>query len=218
METLNLSDPLLLIGGLIFLSLAPFAAMMVTSFIKLTVVLQLVRNAMGVQNIPPNMVINGLAIVLSFYVMAPVAYEMIDIVHAVNPDIKDFRALVEALEQAREPLRDFLLKHSAPRERAFFFNAAQSVWPAEQLGKLGENDFVLLVPAFTVTELTTAFQVGFLLYLPFVAIDLIVSNILLALGMMMVSPMTISLPFKLLLFVLVEGWARVIHGLVLSYA
>ena len=118
---------------------------------------------------------------------------------------------------AKEPLKKFLLKHSQERERIFFVKMAKALWPEEQWRDLKDDDMMVLVPAYSVSELTTAFQIGFLLYLPFVAIDLVVSNILLAMGMMMVSPMTISLPFKLLLFVLVDGWARLIHGLVLTY-
>jgi type III secretion protein R len=122
------------------------------------------------------------------------------------------------IKQAAEPFRGFLMKHSGKKERVFFVQAAQKLWPPERAADLQEDDLLVLVPAFTVGELTSAFQIGFLLYLPFVAIDLIISNILLAMGMMMVSPTTISLPFKLLLFVLVDGWGRLIHGLVLTYA
>jgi type III secretion protein R len=110
------------------------------------------------------------------------------------------------------------MKHSGKKERVFFVQAAQKLWTPEHAADLKEDNLLVLVPAFTVGELTSAFQIGFLLYLPFVAIDLIISNILLAMGMMMVSPTTISLPFKLLLFVLVDGWGRLVHGLVLTYA
>ena len=117
----------------------------------------------------------------------------------------------------KEPLRDFLIKHSSPRERAFFLQTAQKNLPAERAAQLTERDFVIVVPAFTVSELSAAFQIGFLIFLPFLIVDLIIANILMAMGMMMLSPTTISLPFKLLLFVLVDGWVKLSHGLVLSY-
>ncbi|MBG0775370.1 MAG: type III secretion system export apparatus subunit SctR [Desulfovibrionaceae bacterium] len=214
-ETL-FANPLALIGLLVSLSLAPFVAIMVTSYVKLVVVMSLIRNALGVQQIPPNMVLNGLAIILTIFVMAPVGGEMMDIVQ--RRGMPDSMAQMRELgEEAAGPLRAFLLAHSEKRERAFFLKSAQVLWPKEKAAHLDEQNLIILVPAFAVTELTAAFKIGFLLYLPFVAIDLIVSNILLAMGMMMVSPMTISLPFKLLLFVLLEGWAKTIHGLLLTY-
>lgn len=214
----QLPDPFYLVVVLILLALAPFIAIMVTSFIKLVVVLSLVRNALGVQQIPPNMVINGLALILTMYVMAPVGQEAFDAIRAQPLEEAGIEALIEAGQSAKEPLRAFLVKHSHERERAFFLKSAQALWPPEHAAKLEEHHLLILIPAFTVSELTTAFQIGFMIYLPFVIIDLVVSNILLAMGMMMVSPMTISLPFKLLLFVLVDGWTRLIHGLVLTYA
>ena len=213
----TLPDPLYLVGILIFLGLAPFVAIMVTSFIKLVVVLSLIRNALGIQQIPPNMVINGLAIILSIYIMNPIAQETFEILQQQEINGNDINSIKEAALVAKEPLKGFLLKHTSQRERVFFFNSAKKLWPEERHSSLQDDDLMILVPAFTVGELTSAFQIGFLIYLPFIAIDIIVSNILLSMGMMMVSPMTISLPFKLLLFVVVDGWTRLIHGLVLTY-
>jgi len=214
----SLPDPVYLIAILVFLSLAPFVAIMVTSFVKLVVVLSLIRNALGIQQIPPNMVINGLALILTIYIMNPVAQETFEILQGRQIDAKDINSIKAAAHDAQQPLKAFLLKHSSEEERMFFFNAAKKMWPAERSVDLATDDLMILIPAFTVGELTSAFQIGFLIYLPFIAIDIIVSNILLAMGMMMVSPMTISLPFKLLLFVTVDGWTRLIHGLVLTYA
>src|SRR3546814_47011 len=118
---------------------------------------------------------------------------------------------------AKEPLRAFLLQHSSNAERAFFLRSAQRLLPPSQRGDITADHFLVVVPAFTVSELTAAFQIGFLIFLPFLVIDMVVANILLALGMMMLSPTTISLPFKLLLFVLIDGWAKLVHGLVLTY-
>jgi type III secretion protein R len=210
-------DPFYMMLALTALSLLPFVAIMVTSFVKISVVLALVRNALGIQQIPPNMVINGLAVILSIYVMAPVGQDMYDIlVKAIEKKDNTVQLLKSAVE-AKEPLRKFLLKHSESKERLFFVQSAKGLWQNEAAGKLKQDDLVVLIPAFTVNELTSAFKIGFLIYLPFVVIDLIISNILLSLGMIMLSPMMISLPFKLLLFVLTDGWTKLIHGLVLSF-
>ena len=214
----SLPDPLTLIVLTAVLSLAPFFAVMMTSYVKLVVVLSLVRNALGIQQIPPNLVINGLAIILSVFIMAPVATTTFARLEQEDMTKLDAAAIQRVLSGAKEPILGFLQKHTNDREKRFFLDATRKLWSPEAAATVTEDSFLILVPAFTVTELTSAFQIGFLLYLPFIAIDLIVSNILLAMGMMMVSPMTISLPFKLLLFVLVDGWTRLIHGIVLTYA
>jgi len=204
----------------ILLALAPFVAVMVTSFTKIVVTLSLLRNALGLQQVPPNIVLNGLALILTLYVMYPVGQQMA----AANQDIKpvaavssDTQALFTYADKAKEPLRAFLMKHSTPRERAFFLKTAQRINGPEKARTMTQRDFIVVVPAFTVSELAAAFQIGFLIFLPFLIIDLVVSNILLAMGMMMLSPTTVSLPFKLLLFVLIDGWVKLAHGLVLSY-
>lgn len=217
MTSFQIPDPLTLILLTAVLSLAPFFAIMATSYVKLVVVLSLVRNALGIQQIPPNMVLNGIAVILSIYIMAPVGQATFAAVE--NEDFKDFNAakLKVVLEKGSSPIREFLNRHTTSHEKKFFLDTARRVWGNKSKVEISPDSFFVLIPAFTVSELTSAFQIGFLLYLPFIAIDLIVSNILLAMGMMMVSPMTISLPFKLLLFVLIDGWARLIHGLVLTY-
>jgi type III secretion protein R len=219
MDLSNLSPALILVT-VVSLALAPFVAVMVTSFTKLVVVLSLLRNALGLQQVPPNVVINGLAIILSIHVMYPVmldSYAAVDQRAASEPMKKfDVRRLLDLAESGREPLRGFLVKHSSAGERAFFLRTVKRLLPADRADVAAE-DFVVVVPAFTVTELTAAFQIGFLIFLPFLVIDMIVSNILLALGMMMLSPTTVSLPFKLMLFVSLDGWSKLIHELVLSY-
>lgn len=208
----------------IALAIAPFFAVMVTSFTKIVVVLSLLRNALGLQQVPPNIVLNGLALVLTLYVMQPVGARMAEAVSgpggtigAVGSATQSADSMLNAVNLAKEPLRDFLIKHSRPNERAFFLRTAQKVDPSRS-ADMSDRDFVIVVPAFVVNELSVAFQIGFLIFLPFLVIDLVISNILLAMGMMMLSPTTISLPFKLLLFVLVDGWVKLAHGLVLSYA
>ncbi|HEB77229.1 MAG TPA: EscR/YscR/HrcR family type III secretion system export apparatus protein [Methylothermaceae bacterium] len=213
----GLPEPHVLIPALALLSLVPFLAVMTTSFIKLVVVLSLVRNALGIQQIPPNMAISGLAIILTLYIMAPVVLHIKDTLREADLAHADAARVERILVKASQPLQEFLYRHAEKRERVFFVRTARLLWPAAQAEAVGERNLLVLIPAFTVTELTEAFKMGFLLYLPFIAIDLIISNILLAMGMMMVSPMTISLPFKLLLFVLLDGWTRLIHALVLSY-
>jgi len=224
------TDPFVLIVVFVGLSLLPFVAMVATSYLKIVVVMSLIRNALGIQSIPPNMVINALAMILTFYIMAPVMGESWNrinanqqaaaAVSAAEPVPAAFDLSTLNLESAAEPFRTFLSQHTSDRERAFFVNTAERLWaPSEdQLAKVDPESFYILIPSFCVSELTKAFQIGFLVYLPFIAIDIIVSNILLAMGMMMVSPVTISLPFKLLLFVMVNGWTLLIQGLVRGYA
>jgi len=211
-------SPLYLIAGLALLGLMPFLLMLVTSYVKIVVVTSLVRNALGVQQVPPAMVMNGLAIILSVFIMAPVAMETGELLSGLR--ISESPApseMIGILEDISPPLRQFLEKNTEPGILKALMNTAQRIWPAHAHDSIRPDNMLILVPSFTITELTRAFQIGFLLYLPFVAIDLIISNILLAMGMMMVSPMTISLPFKLLLFVTLDGWLKISQGLLLSY-
>lgn len=217
----------------IALAIAPFFAVMVTSFTKIVVVLSLLRNALGLQQVPPNIVLNGLSLILTLYVMYPVGQQMQAAI-AQNPAqqqmqlegggagggggmLSSTNTMLNAVDAGKEPLRNFLLKHSSPTERGFFLKTAQRVGDPNRAAEMTDRDFIVVIPSFVVRELSLAFQVGFLIFLPFLVIDLVISNILLAMGMMMLSPTTISLPFKLLLFVLVDGWVKLSHGLVLSY-
>lgn len=216
----NLS-PGLILGLVVVLALAPYVAVMVTAFTKLVVVFSLLRNALGLQQTPPNIVLNGLAIILSAYVTYPVGLEMAHVAQqALEQEASENLGLPELLrigDAAKEPLRAFLTEHTSDAEREFFFATAKRFQADSDNATLAHDDLLVIVPAFTVSELSRAFQIGFLIFLPFLVIDLIVSNILQALGMMMLSPTTISLPFKLLLFVLLDGWSKLIHGLVLTY-
>jgi type III secretion protein R len=202
------------------LALLPFAALMVTSFAKIVVVLGLLRQALGLQQVPPNMVLNGIAIVLTLYVMAPVGMDAGDNMRKRGQSIGSFKTLDDVgvvYDSVAAPLRTFLLKHSESRDRRFFQRTATRLWPEERARDLREDDMMVLVPAFVVTELSEAFRIGFMLFLAFLIVDLIVANILLALGMSMVSPTIISIPFKILLFVVLDGWARLLQGIVLGY-
>lgn len=201
----------------VLLGLAPFVAVMITSFTKIVVVLSLLRNALGLQNVPPNLVLNGLAIVLTMYVMFPVGQEMMEAVGDTDGIGENTTSILLAAKIAKEPLRDFLVKHANPREREFFLRTIKKMVKEDRRADLTSRDFIVIIPAFTISELTTAFQIGFLIFLPFLIIDLVVANILMAMGMMMLSPTIVSLPFKILLFVLIDGWVKLAHGLVLSY-
>ncbi len=211
-------NPIFLMAGLAALGLAPFLLMMVTSYVKIIVVISLVRNALGVQQIPPVMAINGLAIIFTIFIMAPVAMETYSLLEQqVLPTQFDLTSLVDIARNISAPLHTFLYNNTDMHILRVFMSTAEQIWPQAQHATINSDNFFILIPSFTITELTKAFQIGFLLYLPFIAIDLIISNILLAMGMMMVSPMTISLPFKLLLFVILDGWLKISQGLLLSY-
>ncbi|GLT17815.1 EscR/YscR/HrcR family type III secretion system export apparatus protein [Vibrio zhanjiangensis] len=213
----NTPDAFTLIGGLTLVGLLPFITVMATSFVKISIIFVLIRNALGVQQAPPNMAMNGLALVLTIFIMAPVAYECHQIALELGTEWENSTEAMQGIGHILEPYRQFLLNKVSQTEVDFFADTAKQLWPPEHRDIIDNESFLVLIPAYTVSELTSAFEVGFILYLPFIAIDLIVSNILLAMGMMMVSPMTISLPFKLLLFVLLDGWTRLTHGIVLSY-
>ncbi len=218
MESL-VSDPvsMLLIGAL--MALAPMAAVLVTSFSKIVIVFYLLRQALGLQQAPPGIVLNSLAIILSVFIMLPAFTALSDSLDRYEPNrqITAKESLERVLSPVREPLRDFLKRHTSPAEVKFFVSAAERINAKASLSKPREDDFLVLVPAFTISELNSAFYIGFLIFLPFLAVDLIVANVLLAMGMQMLSPTIISLPLKLLLFVALDGWSRLIHSLVLSY-
>ncbi len=212
-------NPVNMVVGLGILSLLPFMAVLMSSYVKLVVVFSLVRNALGIQQIPPNMVINSMAILLSLFIMTPVGRAMyLKAVESGAPEsIRNSSVSAAQVEQVTEPLKDFLRKHSHPSMRILFLRAAMQLWGDQPSDTAEPDSLFILAPAFLLTELTEAFQIGFLLYLPFIVVDLVISNILLAMGMMMVSPMTVSLPFKLLLFVMINGWTKVIEGLLQTY-
>jgi type III secretion protein R len=207
-----------LIIAAVAIALLPFAAMVVTSYTKIVVVLGLLRNALGVQQVPPSMVLNGIAMIVSCFVMAPVGMEAMQRAHVqLNESSASASQVMPLLDAAREPFRQFLDKHTNAREKAFFMRSAQQLWPAAKAAQLKEDDLIILAPAFTLTELTSAFRIGFLLYLVFIVIDLVIANLLMALGLSQVTPSNVAIPFKLLLFVVMDGWSVLIHGLVNTY-
>lgn len=207
------------------LSLLPFAIMLLTSFMKIVVVLSLLRQALGVQQTPPNQVLNGIALLMTIYVMFPTgvlmykASENIIQTQAPTEMISSESAtfVLNVVDKAKEPLKDFLQRNCTTKNLQSFYKLAQKTFPDPYKSQLKNNDFIILIPAFITSQLKTAFEIGVLIYLPFFVVDLVVSNILLAMGMMMLSPLTIALPIKLLLLVLVDGWTVLIQGLTLSF-
>jgi type III secretion protein R len=213
-------DPISLALILITMSVVPFVAMVITSYTKIVVVLGLLRNALGVQQVPPNMVLNGIALIVSIYIMAPVGFEAMDALKAKSQTTNTVSGAPQVfsyLEVVREPFRKFLVKHAHEREKAFFVKSTRDMWPKAQADQVRSDDLIILTPAFALTQLTEAFKIGFVLYLVFVVVDLVIANILLAMGLSQVQPNNIAIPFKLLLFVMLDGWSLLIHGLVLTY-
>ena len=215
-----LGRPIVLVVALALVSLIPFAFMSMTAFVKISTVLQIVRSAIGAQNIPSNTVIMALSAALTLLAMAPVG----DAIWAraaplfEGKDVPDTITLVKGgIDAVKEPMREFLHSNASPTERARFLQVAKESRKEADRDKVTDSDFSILVPAFVVTELTEAFALGFLLYLPFLVIDLVVANVLLSLGMQMLSPTQVSLPFKLLLFVAIDGWGLLARALVAGY-
>lgn len=208
-------QPLTMVVVLALLSLAPFAMLMLTSFSKMAVVFSLVRTAIGAQQAPPSMVLTGLAVVLTGYLMAPVAREMVTRAQEGShhgPPVN----LLHRSERVTEPLKAFLTKHGDSAQRAQLVELSAELRGSEIEG-LNESDWAVVIPAFVLTELKEAFQLGFMIFLPFMVIDMVVANVLLALGMQTLSPAQVSLAFKVLLFVVVDGWSLLARGLLLGY-
>ena len=214
----NLNPNLLALVALgVGLGLIPLIAVTTTAFLKISIVLFLVRNALGTQQTPPNLILYGVAIVLTIYVSAPVISNVYGAVSNPAIDYRTIEGWQKAGQDVQAPIHDYLTRFTSPTEREFFVDATRKIWADQKVPAATPDSLVILIPSFVVSELTRAFEIGFLLYLPFIAIDLLVSNVLMAMGMTMVSPLVISVPFKLLLFVLINGWVRLLHGLVLSY-
>jgi type III secretion protein R len=226
-EEENVGQPSILteISVLAGLSVLPFAIMLLTSYMKIVIVLSLLRNALGVQQSPPNQVLNGIALLMSIYVMFPTGLAMYKAAEESllkNPPGTMFSSegagyIIDVVEHSKEPLRDFLQRNAAGGHISGFYQLAQRSFPEPFRAALKPTDFIVVIPAFITSQLKSAFEIGVLVYLPFFVIDLVTSNILLAMGMMMLSPLTIALPLKLLLLVMVDGWTLIIQGLVLTF-
>ncbi|MBM3277999.1 MAG: flagellar type III secretion system pore protein FliP [Candidatus Handelsmanbacteria bacterium] len=196
---------------LTILSLAPSIMIMMTSFTRIVVVLSFLRTAIGTQQMPPNQLLIGLSLFLTFFVMAPTWDRVND--EAIQPLVADRITYKEAMDRGMAPIREFMLKQTRQKDMALFVSMAKIKQPRNA----SEIPNTVLIPSFIISELRTAFHIGFILFIPFLVIDLVVSSILLSMGMMMLPPITVSMPFKLLLFVLVDGWSLVVHSLVKSF-
>lgn len=212
--------------ALSLLSLSPFIIMILSSFLKIVIVLGLLRSALGVQQAPPNQIINGVAFMLSLFIMYPVAIKMYDAsqdaIHRLqapesmtSPQASAY--VTEIASYAREPLREFLKNNSSVKHQALFYRIAYKGLPQEYKETIKPDDFMIVMPAYITSQLKDAFEIGVLIYIPFFVIDLVTSNILLAMGMMMLSPVTISMPLKLFLLVMLDGWTLLIEGLVSTF-
>ncbi|AEE96068.1 flagellar type III secretion system pore protein FliP [Mahella australiensis] len=196
---------------LTILSLAPAILIMLTSFTRIIVVLSFVRSALGLQQMPPNQVIIGLALFLTFFTMAPVATQINQT--ALQPYMNGQIEQQQAIDNAMVPLREFMFKETREKDLNLFVNLSGMDKP-EQLSDISST---VLIPAFIISELKTAFQIGFLIYVPFIVIDMVVATTLMSMGMMMIPPVMISLPFKVLLFIMVDGWNLVVQSLITSF-
>ncbi|WP_432420111.1 flagellar type III secretion system pore protein FliP [Neobacillus sedimentimangrovi] len=193
------------------LSIAPAILILMTCFTRIIVVLGFVRNALGTQQIPPNQVLIGLALFMTFFIMAPTFSEMNQT--ALKPFLAGELSQEEAFKQASIPLKEFMAKHTRQKDLALFLDYAKLEKPKE----INDIPLKALVPAFAISELKTAFQMGFMIFIPFLVIDMIVSSVLMSMGMMMLPPVMISLPFKILLFILVDGWHLIVESLLRSF-
>lgn len=212
-----LGRPLSLVLVLALVGLLPFAFMALTSFVKIATVLQIVRSAIGAQGVPSSTVVLALSAALTLIAMAPVGSRVAERLQPLllRSTADPAELIAGAIDAVREPLRGFLANNASVKEKARFLRLARKKQPAD--ASVSETDLMVAVPAFLVTELLEAFALGFAIYLPFLVIDLVVANVLLGLGMQMMNPTQISLPFKLLLFVAADGWGLLAEALVTGY-
>ncbi len=203
--------------AVMMLSFIPFIAVMATAFTKISIVLMLLRNALGVQQAPSGIVLNSIALTLTIFILVPVGDQILREIQASDSDVSTWDGTMQIYQIVTGAFTTYIKRFTDPGELAFFVDAAHQIWPESLHQYANEQNFFLLLPAHVTSEITRAFEIGFLLFLPFVVIDMVVSNILLAMGAQMVPPMLISLPIKILLFVAVDGWARLLHSLILSY-
>jgi len=196
---------------LTIISLAPSILIMLTSFTRIIIVLSFTRNALGTQQMPPNQVLIGLALFLTFFIMSPVITEINE--NAFTPFTNGEITQEAAIEKAAEPIRNFMFKYTREKDLALFLNLSQVKQPLAMI----DIPTSALIPAFIISELKTAFEIGFFLYIPFLMIDMIVSSTLMSMGMMMLPPIMISMPFKILLFVMVDGWNLIVRSLIMGF-
>jgi flagellar biosynthetic protein FliP len=206
----KVSSALQILFLLTILTLAPSILIMTTSFARIIIVLSFLRQAMGTQQTPPTQVLIGLGLFLTLFVMGPTWSEINE--KALQPYLKEEISQVDALKMAEAPLKSFMLQQTREKDLSLFVNLGDGQRPSDS-----EVEIQSLIPAFIISELKTAFQIGFLIYIPFLILDMVVASILLSMGMMMLPPVLISLPFKLMLFVMVDGWYLIVGSLIKSF-
>lgn len=206
----SLDPALQLVILMAVLSLLPFVLVSLTSFTRYVIVLSILKTALGTQQVPPGVVLVGISLILTIYTMGPVFGEMYDRVEA---PIKNKQTIVAILDEGSQPLKEFMMRQTRQQDISYFVQLTRKTMPETPQ----ELSIWEVAPAFMISELRTAFEIGFLIFIPFIVLDLVVANILLALGMFMLSPTIISLPFKILIFIAVDGWGLIINGLVNSY-
>ena len=207
----QVASTLQVIAILTLATIAPGILMMTTSFVRIVVIIGFLRNALATQNVPPNQVIISLAMFLTFYIMAPYWSQAND--NGLQPYLAGQISQEEAITNALEPMREFMFRQTREADLALFVNLSDAERPESQ----EDVSTFVLIPAFMISELKTAFQIGFMLYVPFIVIDMIVATTLMSMGMMMLPPVMISLPFKILLFVMIDGWHLLIQSIIVSF-
>ncbi|MGM9994252.1 MAG: flagellar type III secretion system pore protein FliP [Candidatus Avigastranaerophilus sp.] len=206
----DLSPVLQLLAVMAMFSMLPFMFVCMTSFLRYAIVFGFLKQALGAQQIPPAIVLVGLSMILTFYTMAPVFQQMYEV---GSKPYQESGSMVLAISEGSKPLKEFMLKQTREQDLAFFVQLARK----EALESVEDITIWEAAPAYILSELKTAFEIGFIIFIPFIVLDLVVANVLLALGMFMLSPTIVSLPFKLLIFIAVDGWGLVVNGLVGSY-
>lgn len=210
-EDTGVALPFQILAALSILTLAPYLLIMMTSFIRVAIVLSFIRSALGTQQVPPTQVLMGLAIFLTFFIMAPVGNKVNS--EALQPFMEGKMQTAEFVNKALGPIRDFMFRQVREKDLVLFIKLAQMKKPKTK----DDVPIHVIIPAFMISEIKTAFEIGFAIYIPFLVVDMVVSSVLMSMGMFMLSPMTISMPFKLLLFVMVDGWGIIIESLVKSF-
>jgi flagellar biosynthetic protein FliP len=204
-------DNIRLLALLTVLSIAPSILILMTSFTRIIVVFSFLRNALGTQQSPPNQILVGLALFLTFFIMRPIYTDVMN--NAITPYLNEEITQEVAIEIGSKPIKEFMLKQTREKDLELFIDLSDTDIPTQAI----DTGFTVLVPAFVISELKTAFQMGFLIFIPFIIVDMVVASILMSMGMFMLSPVMISLPFKILLFVMVDGWHLVVKSLVESF-
>ena len=219
MSIQDLPNPLLLAGVIFLAGLLPLLLATVTAFLKISVILSILRNALGLQQTPPNVVLNAGAIVLTLYIMYPVILRVGQGLETMDADGDDVVGLITtAVPIVVEELRGFMAPLIEPAHLEFFMTTAKTIWPADVFASVQPDDFLIVLPSFFISEMQSALELGVIIFIPFLIIDMIVANTLMALGMIMVPPTAIALPIKLMFFVGVNGWSLIVDRLLSSYA